>query len=178
MITIFYSLPLAFSGKQTSDLKLLMEEAMLHFLVGAKTNKSMCHTNHIFRCTVEKEGGHKQLIVCQASVSWNCSNHLIKDFCLIQRCGWGRSIDRRGATEGIVVGAVTRGAELIATVMSILLSITSAMWLSVKLRALKIITGFSSLALLHVTDFLETGWIPETDLTSRLRCRPSLKGSI
>ena len=55
------------------------------------------------------------------------------------------------------MGAVTRGAELIATVMSILLSITSAMRLSVELRALEIITGFSLLALLRIADFLETG---------------------
>ena len=60
--------------------------------------------------------------------------------------------------EGLVVGAVTKGevCVIVAAVTSKLLSITSAMWLRVELRALEIMTGFRSFVLL-LNDHLELG---------------------
>jgi len=61
-------------------------------------------------------------------------------------------------TEGTVVGAVVGGVVcvIIAAVTSRLLSITSAMWLRVELRALEIMMGFRSLVL-ACDDCLELG---------------------
>ena len=75
-----------------------------------------------------------------------------------------------GAAEE-VVGAVARGAVcvMVAVVTSRLLSITSAMWFRVELRALEMMTGFRSLVLL-LDDRLELGGCtPVIDLASRLR---------
>jgi hypothetical protein len=67
---IIYSpgLPFTFTWKESSDLELMKEEAMLNGPVVAKTKESVSRTNGVYRCISEKEGGSKLFIICQKAI--------------------------------------------------------------------------------------------------------------